>query len=360
MSRRFMSRYTVLLMFISLTVLSCKEDNKPEFDRAGMLTNMADNIIIPGYTTLNNSLSDLQTKAQEFAADPNLTTLASLRSQYVQTNNDYQNCSMYNFGPAMDNGIKAAFNTFPTDTLQIETNIQAGVYNLYSVVNADAIGFPALDYLLYFGTDTDIITDFTTSPNAGFRKLYLTDLVTKMKNEFQPVLTQWNDTYRSTFIEANGNDVASSCSYLLNEFVKDVELLKNARYGIPSGQQTGGATLPQYVEAYYSGLSNDFAFTNITAHKNCFMGGSGLGFDDYIRDVEDGLSASLADQIIIQFEICINQINGLADPLSTTIDSDFTSVNSLYLELKKLVVYLKTDMTSMLGILITYQDNDGD
>jgi len=354
-------RSSVLLLSILLTAVSCKEDEKPEFDRAGMLANMADNLIIPDYTSLNSSLNLFYTKASEFTANPDLTTLAALRSQYVLTNNYYQKCSMYNFGPAMEQGIKAAFNTFPTDTAQIEVNVASGIYNLFSVVNADAIGFPAIDYLLYFGSDAEIIADFSTNPNAGLRKLYLTDLVSKMKNEFLPVLNQWNDSYRSTFILANGNDVASSCSYLLNEFVKDVELTKNARYGIPSGQQTGGATLPAYVEAYYSGLSNDFAFANLTALKNCFNGGSGLGFDDYIKDVEDeDVTESLADKINSQFDVCINQINNLADPLSNTIETDVQSVSTLYLELKKLIVYLKTDMTSMLGILITYQDNDGD
>jgi hypothetical protein len=31
-----------------------------------------------------------------------------------------------------------------------------------------------------------------------------------------------------------------------------------------------------------------------------------------------------------------------------------------YNEVRNMVVYLKTDMPSALGILITYQDNDGD
>lgn len=352
-----------LILFVALSnfLFSCKEDEKPEFDRRAMLENMASGVIIPAYSTLNSSLEVLLTRVNEFNANPSSTTLSNLKTQYVTANKNYQRCAMYSFGPALDYGIKGAFNTFPTDTSKIEANISAGTYTLGAVTNVTAIGFPAIDYLLYFGSETDVITKFTTDPEAANRKTYLVDLVTKMNDEFQPVLDQWNGTYKTTFIQSDGNDVASSCSYLLNEFVKDIEIVKNAKIGIPGGQQTGGATLPEYVEAYYSQLSTTFAIESLIGLETCFTGGSGLGFDDYIRDVEsEDVTTSLADNIIAQFLVCRNQIDALADPLSTTVDSNWSAVNNAFLELKKLVVYTKTDMTSLLGILITYQDNDGD
>jgi len=351
----------ILLFAAAALIASCKEEEKPEFDRKAMLTNMASAVIIPAYQTLNSSFAVFYTKANDFITNPTTTTLADLRAQYIVTNKNYQRCAMFSFGPALDYGIKGAFNTFPTDSAKIEANITAGTYTLGSVANATAIGFPAIDYLLYFGSESEIIAKFTTDSEAANRTIYLTDLIFKMKTEFQPVLDQWNGSYQSTFIAADGNDVASSCSFLLNEFVKDIELVKNAKIGIPSGQQTGGATLPTYVEAYYSGLSTTFAYESLVGLETCFTGASGSGFDDYIRDVEsDDVTPSLADNIIDQFGICKTKMDALADPLSTTVTTNFASVNDVYLELKKLVIYCKTDMTSMLGILITYQDNDGD
>lgn len=359
-----MKDYSTKIFFLLITavlITSCKEDEKPEFDRKAMLTNMASAVIIPAYQTLNLSLAAFNTAALDFIANPTTTTLADLRTQYITTNKNYQRCAMYSFGPALDYGIKGSFNTYPTDSAKIEANITAGTYTLGAVSNTTAIGFPAIDYLLYFGSDSEIITKFTTDSDAANRKIYLTDLIFKMKTEFQPVLDQWNESYLSTFIAADGNDVASSCSFLLNEFVKDIELIKNAKIGIPSGQQTGGATLPNYVEAYYSGLSTTFAYESLVGLETCFTGGIGSGLDDYIRDVEsDEITTSLADKIIAQFGVCKTKTDALADPLSSTVISNSGSVNDVYLELKKLVVLCKTDMTSMLGILITYQDNDGD
>ena len=42
------------------------------------------------------------------------------------------------------------------------------------------------------------------------------------------------------------------------------------------------------------------------------------------------------------------------------IQSKNSELNETYSEIQKLIVYWKVDMPSRLGVLITYQDNDGD
>ena len=46
--------------------------------------------------------------------------------------------------------------------------------------------------------------------------------------------------------------------------------------------------------------------------------------------------------------------------LEENITTHASDLNELYTLLQGQVVYLKTDMTSAFGVLITYQDNDGD
>lgn len=353
------SNYKVLFItLIFCANLSCKKDEEPEFDRKAMLENMALNVIIPAYQAQKNSLQELTDKCAIFIATPTEVNLQELKSQFLVSYKDFQHCDMFNFGPAGDYGIKAAFNTFPTDTTKIETNITAGTYSLTSAANSTAIGFPAIDYLLFYGTETEVVNKFIASTN---RKNYLSDLVVKMNNEIQPVFSQWNDSYKTTFIAADGNDANSSCSYLVNEFAKEIDLLKSAKIGIPAGQQTGGMLLPHYVEAYWSGYSILLMKENINGLKTAFTGGDGKGFDDYIRDVEsENTTPSLADNIIVQFEFCRSKLDALSEPFSSQISTNTAAVIELYNEVKKLLVYCKTDMTSMLGILITYQDNDGD
>lgn len=354
-----LSDYKLLFIgFVLLATSSCKKDEAPEFDRKAMLENMALNVIIPSYLTQKNSIQLLAEKSNLFITTPSVSTLQDLKSQFLVAYKHFQHCGMYNFGPAGDYGIKAAFNTFPTDTGKIETNIAAGSYTLESAVNSTAIGFPSIDYLLFFGSESEVVNKFSLSQN---RKNYLNDVLQKMKNEIDLVYNQWNSTYKTNFINADGNDANSSCSYLVNEFAKEIDLIKGVKIGIPAGQQTGGMLLPNFVEAYWSGYTKVLLLENIAGLKNAFLGASGKGLDDYIRDVEsENTVPSLADNIVVQMEICTNKTNSLAETFSDQITTNTADVIALYNEVKKLLVYCKTDMTSMLGILITYQDNDGD
>lgn len=54
------------------------------------------------------------------------------------------------------------------------------------------------------------------------------------------------------------------------------------------------------------------------------------------------------------------QINSFSNPLNVSIDQDFDKVNDLFLKMKQLIVLIKVDMMSQLGLIITYTDNDGD
>ena len=356
-----MKTYSLTLLVLCLGILSCnKDEDKEEFDRGTMLTNMASSVIEPAYNDLNAHLIQLDNAATSFTADPNSNTLNSLKSSFVAAYKSLQHCKMYNFGPMMDYGVKNAMNTYPTDTTQINANISSGSYNIGSAENIPAIGFPAIDYLLYSGDETAILNSFTTDTDAANRKTYLTDITGKMKDEFAFVVSGWQ-TYESDFIAADGNDVSSSTSLLYNEFVKDIELVKNAKVGIPGGYQTGGQTLPTYVEAFYSGISIELAKESLLGLTTAFNGGTGLGFDDYIKDVEgEEVTASLADNINNQLALCSQKIEVIGTPLSANLSSNSNAVSEAYAECKKLVTYCKTDMSSTLGLLITFQDNDGD
>lgn len=347
--------YSLTLLFL---LGACKKNPDEEFDRGAMLSDMASGVIIPAYATMAADLADLNTKAGNFSTSGSESDLIALKSSFESAYKTFQLCKMYDFGPASDYGIKAAMNTYPTDTVQINSNITAGTYVIGSAENVDAIGFPAIDYLLFHAAAATVITEFTTDAEASNRKQYLTDITAKMKSEFDLVKSQWA-SYQATFVAADGTDIGSSSSLLFNEFVKDIELLKNAKIGIPSGQFSGGAPLPEMFEGYYSGLSKELVLENVTGLKACFNGGSSIGFDDYLNDVQ-GETPTLAADINAQFDLITTKLTALNDPYSTDISSNQAAFFVAYEEIKKLVTYTKTDMSSTLGLLITFSDADGD
>lgn len=349
-------------VFIILTVLgSCKKkDDKSDFDRGAMLSSLSTNLILPSISDLETNLNQLNLSSNSFVENVNQENLDLIKLDFLETYKAYQRCKMFDFGPMSDYGISSAMNTYPTDTTKISANIEAGSYSLTSVENITAIGLPAIDFLLFKDTDTQILNNFSGNSNAENRKTYLTDLTTKMKNEFSMVADKWQ-SYQMTFNSADGNDIGGSTSILFNAFIKDIELLKNAKIGIPGGFQTSGQTLPNYCEGFYSGVSTDLAIENTQALQDLFNGLNAISFDDYIKDVEsDDIDTSLSDNINSQFQKILSKLQKIGNPLSQKVDSNSTDVVDAHNEIKKLVTFVKTDMSSILGLLITFQDNDGD
>jgi hypothetical protein len=83
--------------------------------------------------------------------------------------------------------------------------------------------------------------------------------------------------------------------------------------------------------------------------------------DDYLRslgDTEFGqqLDADIQAQLIAT-EAALDQ---LESPLSEFVVNQQQEAFEVYAELQALVVLWKVDMMSALGVLVTYQDNDGD
>ncbi len=153
MKKRFL--YQILGFSFALIAFSCENGTKQDdvnFDRKAMLENIASNIIVPNYAQLKSDMASLKQSANVFVATPSEVNLNSLKESWYKAYQSWQGCAPFEFGPAMDVSLKSSLNTYPTTTSTIESNISSGNYNLNSVSNLSAIGFPAIEYLLYCTT----------------------------------------------------------------------------------------------------------------------------------------------------------------------------------------------------------------
>lgn len=348
----------VLIGIISSSFTACnkdKEDETPEFDKGAMLTNLADGYIIPVYADLHAKVLNLKNAYTAFSSSPDAGSLETVRTAWQDAYLVWQAAKMFDFGPAMTVGLKGAIGVYPADTTQIRTNIAAGSYDLTSLTNTDAIGFSALDFLLY---QANALNEFST--NTSYLS-YGSDVIAKMESEVLQVKNGWNN-YRATFIASTGNESTSAFSMLVNDFCQDYEEAKTAKVGIPIGKQSLGIQMPEYIEARFSGFSFPLLRRSISALNSIYQGRSysgaqGLGFDDYLIALE---RSSLNTTINSNFSSILSKIDSFSTTFESAMGSNPTGLEELYQLLAGQVVYLKTDMTSSFGILITYQDNDGD
>ncbi len=355
-----MQRRLIILAALLTLVVSCKKedpiDPATNFDKGQMLTNIADNLILPSLSDFQVKVNTLQTSYSTFTADQSIGNLEIVKESWKEAYLAWQTIKIYDFGPFRTYGFKGAIGTYPTDTALVESNISSGTYNLASAANADAIGFSALDYLFF---NSDALSRFTSEANY---RIYGSDVISKMVSETNMVVNDWA-SYRSTFIASTGTETTSAFSELVNEFNRDYELAKNAKIGIPIGKQSFGIQLPEYIEARYSGFSFELLNKSIESIQDLYngvaftSGSNGVGFDDYLIHLDKG---SLNTTINNRFNSILTKISTFNNTLEVEMSQNVAALDELYSLIQGQVVNLKTDMTSSFGVLITYQDNDGD
>lgn len=347
-----------LVLFFACSKSDDSNDNTPsgtdEFKK-GMLVNYADNIIIPGYTDFIAKMDLLETAVNAFLDNPSIATRDAVKAPFKTAYLAFENVSMPYFGPAAALQLNNYVNTFPAAVSKIEAGVASGSYNFTQPGTSDSLqGLPALDYLLF---SDNAVEKFTTDTYAANRKKYVRDVIDRISSLAGNALSQWNSSYRSTFINSLKTDVGSSIGSLVNQLAYEMDALKGPRIGWPFGKQSNGIVFADKAEAYYSGISGDLAVANLTALKNYYSGGSGNGIADYLVLLKKD---QLNTDVLAQFDLTINALKAIPSPLSTAFTGSPATVEEAYKQIQKLLTLLKTDVASATGVQITYMDNDGD
>lgn len=355
--RNIKTIFSLVLTFILFST-SCKED-KPDpevtFEKREITANLADNWIIPGYQQLDEKITALESRWEAFKAAPGQISLTETQDAWKSAYLGFQKVKMLDFGPAMDVGLAGALGSFPSDTAAIESNISSGSYDLETAANVTAIGFPALDYLFF---RQNALGDL----QLANRQSYVTDVIAKMKEEAAYVTSGWA-TYRSTFVDGTGTSSTSPFSLMVNSYCRDFELAKHTKVGIPLGKQSLGIQRLEFLEARYSKFGKELLIESLRSLRELFLGNNlagtvtGKGFDDYLVALD---RQSLAQTIESRFNYLVTEPSNWSVDMENMMVQQTSAVDAYYTYIHGTVVYIKTDMTSAFGILITYQDNDGD
>ncbi|OXA99134.1 iron-regulated protein A precursor [Flavobacterium oncorhynchi] len=371
-----MKKKALILGFV-IALVACSSNSGDDtvksnsFDRTTLLTNWADNIIIPSYTNYQSKLQSLTTSTNTFVATPTESNLKALRASWLESYKAYQYISMYNFGKAEEINLNMAANTYPTDAAGIETNISNGVYNLSLLSQFSRQGFPGMDYLIngLGTTDASIVTFYSSNANATNYKKYLTDITSKLKANADAVVIDWNSGYRVSYITNNGTSVTSAVNKTTNAFVKNLEKdIRTGKLGIPAGLFSNGVKYPEKVEAFYKkDISKELLVSALQAQQDFFNGkhfnspatGASLkSYLDFLNVVRD--TKKLSDIINAQFAAITVSNNALSNNFSEQITTDNAKMIAAYSTLQQNVIYTKLDMMQALNITIDYVDGDGD
>ncbi len=335
-----------------------------------MLTNWADNIIIPSYDAFSLELDALNTSYDAFKTDASTTNLGAFRASWLSAYKMWQRVSMFEIGPAESLGLRLNMNIYPTDSEKITGYIASGTYDLSLSSNRDAKGFPALDYFINgIGADDAAIVAKYNDADKDATFTYVEVVLNEMTTLTNNVIAEWKASYRDVFVANDGASATASVDRFANDYIFYYEkFLRAGKMGIPLGVFTG-TTLPQNVEAYYEQeISNELFLEGLSAVQDFFNGkdfGSSItgeslaSYLDALNTVKNG--EDLNEIINTQFNLARTMVSGLA-PFRSEIENNTppTDMFLAYDEVQKAVPLLKVDMVSAMSISIDFVDADGD
>ncbi|TAF74831.1 MAG: hypothetical protein EAZ53_07170 [Bacteroidetes bacterium] len=364
------SYFNVVFAFSVLLFISCctkKEDTtKPEETNISKLfvENQYDNIIIPAFADLKSNTDVLAIRINNFANNPTQSSLDSAQIAYENAAIAFQYVAPLNFGPSEDGitGLKENVNTFPVNTTDIETFITNNNFSLNDF-RRECRGLGAIDYLLHTITGSDAAVLAKYGAGSDNRKNYLKAVANKIKSQVDAANDKWV-AYRTTFTSDLSTNASSSITKLFNAMLIAHEDIKNYKLALPLGLRAGQtSTQPTQVEAYYSGISMKLIEHNIKAVENVWQcksksGTKGKGFDEKLLVInKKDLIANIQNQFNAIYSAYQKVETGR---FSDLIANNATNSTALLSNVSALTRFIKSDLSSALGLTISYTSNDGD
>ena len=371
-----MKRYfSYIVLSLSVLIYSgCGSDEVEEVNQvnevefSSLFENIADNIIIPRYLSFQAELSALQDKLNDLDTNDS-ETIVAFQNQFKSTYLNWQTISVFEFGPAAEFSalLRDNINSFPTEVDKIEYNIELGEYNLSSASNYFAKGLPAIDYLFFHAPLNEIAIELSDSSRLSYVSNCIDDMVTRLDG----VILGW-DSYRSMFVQSQGNDQSSSLSLLFNYFLYDYEQIKRNKFALPAGFATSfGIPISadtSKVEARFSKMSLELIGANLNALEKIYLGVGEDGVDrvgiyEKLKEYNAQstvVEGDLADAIQDQFLLCKSSVSDFNNSLPYEIINNISQVQEVSNELQKMVPMIKNDMRSYLSVTVTNGDSDGD
>ena len=344
------------------------------FDRGALLTNLADNIILPAFEDFQSKLSALDVARANFINDMTQSNLDALSDAWLDAYKVWQYVEMFNIGLAdgIDNtnfiGFVSFFNIYPLEVADVQNGAANGNYDLTTANYHDGQGFPALDFLIHGIADADMspIDKFTSNSNKEGYVTYLDNVVARMNTLTNRITDDWKNSYRNAFVNNLESSSTGSVSKIVNDFVFYYEKgLRANKIGIPAGNFSN-SPLPEKVEGFYKrDVSKDLALEALTAVEDFFNGrkynGSATGesFKTYLQAIDRN---DLVTTITTKFSEARQKLQALDSDFYAQVNSDNTKMTQAYDALQSAVVSLKVDMMGAFQVTLDegFVDSDGD
>jgi len=348
------------------------------FERSAMLTNFADNIIVPN---IANFRDDVQT----LSADAQNGELTNIRASWKGAMSAWQKVEVLQVGPAGAAGLviegaslRDEIYSWPkTNPCAVDQAIVSEAYNdadFFESALVDAYGLDAIEYLAFYeGSDNACSATATINRNGSWQALddetlrsrrvaYIRVIAERLVSESENLLAQWSGTFGQSFREGSGEftnaqrvvDDIFAALYYIELGVKDKKL------ALPLGRniECTDTLCPQNIESRFAEHAFENIVANLESARDLMTGKEGVGFDDFLETLDAG---AVGVDMINALDEAIALTQAQETSFESLLTSDIDAANEVHDAIKAYTDILKSDFVSVLNLRIPEEgagDND--
>lgn len=348
-----------LLCLGLLFLLGCQ----PQFDRSQMLSDIVNEVILPNHLLFVEKTAVFSQQAQAYAQQPTPAALQTLQTSWHELNIAWMQCAPFHFTFIQKALIHNRIDSRPANPSFIEQrlhNTKPLTKDTLATVGSSSQGVSALEYLLF---DPASSADLPNNPRRQEYLIAAADLLHENARALYQLWDASGENYAQAFIAADmdGGELQGSINMLINLILEELGAITWQRLGQPLGKQGDQTIHPDLTEAPLSQSSLARLRATITALRDVYTGGQGVGLDDYLDFLEaDYYGTPLSAAITQQFDTILTMMAAIDGSLEATLARDALPVDLLHHEVRDLNILFETDVVNQLGITLTITDNDGD
>jgi uncharacterized protein len=359
-----------------------------DFDRAGMLSNIGENIIVPLQSSFDSNADELVTRVAAYCealgTAAQAEALSTAQEQWRATMNDWQVAEMMLIGPAAMNNftLRDRIYSWPlVSSCAVSQDVMLKQsdpgYDIGARLN-NRRGLDALEFLL-FTTSLDTTcppqiepagwSDLSEAEKLAARCALAADAAADVAAQAQALIDAWEPakgnylgnfagagTGGSSFASAQSAlNVVSDAMFYIDSRVKDMKLAEPAGITLNSCNTVQEPCLAE-LESAFAHHSKENVISNLRGFAMLFHGqGPGqpldqpgaLGFDDFLRAA--GADA-LADTMAGDLAAAMAAAEALPGTLDQALIDDYAAVVELHARVKAITDNLKSQFLTVLGL----------
>ncbi len=331
------------------------------------LTDLADNVILPGYQDLQNKAQALSEQSDSFCAlnSPSNSDLQTLQQDWADFNASWQNIQWLKVGPVLEESRIFRLELWPDDNGSVASDIASILDEpeitaaLFATKYVGGQGIPALEIFL-FGSDSLLSAADKTKRCEAVVAISenLVNISTAINNGWQST----GDNYVASLTAGTGDftNKKDAVEELVTNWLEQVEKVKDEKLLQPLAENAPGiASIAEFT------LANEVIASikvNANSFSQLYSAGNGHGFDDILTDHFD--QSAISSDMTTKIAAIVTALDALDSSMSYAqlLDDEASreKLTDTIQKIRELRDVITADFVQATDINIGFNSNDGD